>query len=515
MAIKASNQITITDITDAYTANLSSEAYVFTATETTVPANSTCSTTVSALHGNTSIMPAIDTSEIIFTAEGIIGNLNPNTTPKAPSITKNDDTTNKLSVLTFTLASGGTTVPIEATIPVHLDNDTVTITKKFTMGVSKQGNQGTPGQNGTSVTVSSTTYQYAKSTSGTTPPSSGWDSTPVAPTTTEYAWTKTTTTFSDNSTTVTYTVGGKVGQQGIQGPAGEDGTSSYFYVRYSKNASGNPMVVTPTSETQYMGVASTTSPTAPSSYSAYTWSKTKGEQGQQGVQGPAGEDGIPSYLHIKWSRDGVTFTPADEETGTPEGKTPDKWQGTYTDNNPVDSNVFSDYTWNDTSIYVQDSLNQLDSKIDGVDGRIGDVETDLHNNYYTNQDVDSKIKGNTDKINSIVDKVATLELDKGEFDVNVQRVINDYGVSKIETTTGYRFDENGLNISKTGSDIQNLLDNTGMYVNHSGVEMLGIDSTGGRMENLTVRKYLTMGDNSRFENYQGTRTGCFYTGGGS
>lgn len=332
-------------------------------------------------------------------------------------------------------------------------------------------------------------------------------------------------TFTYTSEGVIYTLYKKISVvlalQGAQGPAGQDGTdgsdgtSSYFYVRYSKNASGNPMVETPTSETEYMGVASTTSPTAPTSYSAYTWSKIKGEQGLQGIRGPAGEDGLPSYLHIKWSKDGINFTPADETTGTPEGKTPDKWQGTYTDNNPVDSNVFSDYTWNDTSIYVQDSLNQLDSKIDGVDGRIGDVETDLHNNYYTNEDVDSIVQGNTDQINAVVSRVTTLELDKDSFNVDVQKVIDDYGVSKIETTTGYRFDENGLNISKTGSDIQNLIDNTGMYVNHSGVEMLGIDSTGGRMENLTVRKYLTMGTNSRFEDYQGTRTGCFYIGGES
>ena len=232
MAIKASNQITITDITDAYAANLSSEAYVFTATGTTVPANSACSTTVSALCGSTSMMPTINTSEITFTAEGVSGNLSSSTTPKAPSVTKNDDTSTKLTVLTFTLASGGTTVPIEATIPVHLDSNTVTITKKFTMGISKQGNQGNPGQNGTSVTVSSTTYQYAKSTSGTTPPSSGWGSTPVAPTTTEYAWTKTTTTFSDNSTAVTYTVGGKVGQQGSPGAAGTSPTVTNTKTQY-------------------------------------------------------------------------------------------------------------------------------------------------------------------------------------------------------------------------------------------------------------------------------------------
>lgn len=305
MAIKASNQITITDITDAYAANLSSEAYVFTATGTTVPANSACSTTVSALCGSTSMMPTINTNEITFTAEGVSGNLSSSTTPKAPSVTKNDDEAAKLTVLTFTLASGGTTVPIEATIPVHLDNNTVTITKKFTMGVSKQGNQGNPGQNGTSVTVSSTTYQYAKSTSGTTPPTSGWGSTPVAPTTTEYAWTKTTTKFSDNSTAVTYTVGGKVGQQGNPGTNGTSPTVTNTKTQYQKSTSGTSVPTGTWSDSALAPDASN-----------YVWTKTTitysdgataityAVAGKQGQQGAAGADAITMSIT---SNNGVIF----------------------------------------------------------------------------------------------------------------------------------------------------------------------------------------------------------------
>lgn len=150
---------------------------------------------------------------------------------------------------------------------------------------------------------------------------------------------------------------GPQGEQGIPGPAGSDGTSSYFYVRYSANSSGNPMTTTPQSDTQYMGVASTTSSTAPTSPSAYTWSKTKGEQGEQGIQGIQGQtgaDGRSSYLHIKYSEDGTTFTPA--QSGYAEGKKPSRWQGTYVDFNSTDSNTFSDYNWVDTAIMVEDLL---------------------------------------------------------------------------------------------------------------------------------------------------------------
>ena len=64
---------------------------------------------------------------------------------------------------------------------------------------------------------------------------------------------------------------GPPGDQGVQGPPGTNGTSTYFYVKYSENATGNPMTDVPTSNSKYMGVASTTSPTGPTSPSGYTW----------------------------------------------------------------------------------------------------------------------------------------------------------------------------------------------------------------------------------------------------
>lgn len=68
------------------------------------------------------------------------------------------------------------------------------------------------------------------------------------------------------------------------------------------------MTTSPQSTTKYMGVASTTSSTAPTSYSAYTWTLIKGNDGSSGSPGTPGADGKSSYLHIKYSDDGTTFT---------------------------------------------------------------------------------------------------------------------------------------------------------------------------------------------------------------
>jgi len=91
------------------------------------------------------------------------------------------------------------------------------------------------------ITITNVAYAYQLSTNGTTPPTGEWSSTPVAPTATQYAWTRTTTTYSDGTIVTTYTVGGKQGIQGIQGEKGDDGDSITITsqtVRYQSSTSG-------------------------------------------------------------------------------------------------------------------------------------------------------------------------------------------------------------------------------------------------------------------------------------
>lgn len=154
------------------------------------------------------------------------------------------------------------------------------------------------------------------------------------------------------------------GADGINGINGTDGISTYFYVRYSANANGSSMVTTPSSTTLYMGTCSTTSPTAPTSPSEYKWSLIKGADGadgNDGTPGEKGEDGRTSYLHIKYSNDGQTFTPNNgEDLGL--------YIGTYVDFKENDSTNFSDYKWK--KFVGEDGKNGLDG-INGTDGQDG------------------------------------------------------------------------------------------------------------------------------------------------
>lgn len=88
--------------------------------------------------------------------------------------------------------------------------------------------------------------------------------------------------------------------------------------------------------------------------------------------------------------------------------------------------------------------------------------------------------------------------------------VEQQGVGRITTETGFTFDEKGLTISKSGTQMENLLDETGMFVKRSGTVILQADQSGVEAADVSVRNYLVIGDHARLEDYGGSRTACFW-----
>lgn len=216
-------------------------------------------------------------------------------------------------------------------------NNSVTTTSPICV----TGKDGDNGVEGTS--VSNVDVFYYQSTSATSLQGGSWQTTAPTWTNGKYVWSKT-ITYLDNGTQIESNpicITGERGQNGIDGingTNGKDGISTYFFIRYSEFSDGSNMTSTPTTKTKYMGTATTTTNVAPTTPSSYVWTLVKGADGKDGEQGIAGANGSSSYLHIKYSNDGRTFTANNgEELGS--------WIGTYVDTNPMDSSVFSDYNW--------------------------------------------------------------------------------------------------------------------------------------------------------------------------
>lgn len=129
--------------------------------------------------------------------------------------------------------------------------------------------------------------------------------------------------------------------------------------------------------------------------------------------------------------------------------------------------------------------------------------------------IDDKITASVDSIDG---RVTSLEQDNDSLSIRIQNIENkEVDVDHVTTSTGYTFNADGLSIYKSGEEIKNLLDNTGMYVTRSGDEILTANNEGVRAINLTAKQYLIVGASSRFEDYSNgedtRRTACFYIGG--
>ena len=125
--------------------------------------------------------------------------------------------------------------------------------------------------------------------------------------------------------------------------------------------------------------------------------------------------------------------------------------------------------------------------------------------------VDSVESGLRDEITKTE---TALKRDTESVSVAVKQ-ITENGVDRVETTTGYRLDASGLNISKSGEEMTNLLDNTGMYVKRSGNNILVANNKGVEAVNLHAKTYLIIGSGdgrSRIEDYGTNRTGVFWIG---
>lgn len=154
MAIKSADQITIVDVTDAYSVMLTSETYTFVGEVSGTTTGLTCTTQAVAYCG------ANRCSTVTVNAANI-------TCPSGISASVSNSGSNVVTI-TFTTTSA-IKESCEATIPVEVDG--ITINKKFSFAVALKGKTGSPGAAGAdaiTLTVTSSNGTVFKNSSGST-----------------------------------------------------------------------------------------------------------------------------------------------------------------------------------------------------------------------------------------------------------------------------------------------------------------------------------------------------------
>ena len=278
-----------------------------------------------------------DVSTVTQTAETLSGTVS--------SLQTTVDSSIATVAYTYGYGTSDTTHPADSaftysSMPARVDGQyiwrkMVTTTNAGTTTTKYEMVQGADGASGTSVYIASQVVDYLESASGTTVPSGTWSTTIPDVADGNYLWTRTTVNYSDNTSTVSYSVArqGENGEEGsqiwttttapttpnytftisnLQGDSnvspkigdvimysyyrytissvssstvlcstrqslrGANGTSYYTYVRYSANSDGSSMTTAPNANTKYIGIYTGTSSTVPA-YTEFTWSQYVGE----------------------------------------------------------------------------------------------------------------------------------------------------------------------------------------------------------------------------------------------
>jgi hypothetical protein len=146
------------------------------------------------------------------------------------------------------------------------------------------------------------------------------------------------------------------------------------------------------------------------------------------------------------------------------------------------------------------SISSLQVDTDGIFSSISVVEQNL-----------------TEKLTTVNDEVEMLKqsvetaITKDELTIEIQKEISK-GTDKVITETGYRFDSDGLTISKTNNELTTTVTENGLQVNRNGETVLVANSNGVSAEDLHATTFIIIGNNSRLETWQGNRTACFWIG---
>lgn len=163
---------------------------------------------------------------------------------------------------------------------------------------------------------------------------------------------------------------------------------------------------------------------------------------------------------------------------------------------------------------VNNSIDMLVSQVEGNAGSITQLQIDTTGISASVKSLSESTKQNIDGINDEMELVKS-SVDAKMTSEDVQLAIKkemSNGVDKVETSTGFTFNETGLTVSKSNSQMETTITEDGMRVYRNNDEVLIADNQGVKAEDLHATTYLIIGNNSRFEDY-GNRTACFWIGG--
>lgn len=164
---------------------------------------------------------------------------------------------------------------------------------------------------------------------------------------------------------------------------------------------------------------------------------------------------------------------------------------------------------------TEESTSSLESGLSSTNERIGALEINTNDIFASVSSLQTSTNTSLENMSNDIAAIASSvesKMTSEEVQIQINKSLEN-GVNKVTTSTGFTFNDNGLTVSKTNSEMSTTITEDGMTVYKSSEAMLVANNEGVKAEDLHATTYLIIGNNSRFEDYDSDRTGCFWIGG--
>ena len=156
-------------------------------------------------------------------------------------------------------------------------------------------------------------------------------------------------------------------------------------------------------------------------------------------------------------------------------------------------------------------LTQLPVTADGLTALVQSQQQQVQEVKDAQEDAQNALEGLDQSVQEISSRV-DLALTSDQVEIAIEKKLAQ-GVDTVTTKTGFTFDDVGLTVSKTGSEMTTQVTEDGMTISRSGTQVLLVDNQGVEATNLHAKTFLILAGKARLEPYGADRMGCFWIGG--
>lgn len=162
----------------------------------------------------------------------------------------------------------------------------------------------------------------------------------------------------------------------------------------------------------------------------------------------------------------------------------------------------------------QERITTINENISSLNQTATDITATVSSTQETVADLKDGLQDavtSTNQTISALQQQVSAAITSSDLQIAISEALSD-GVDSVVTSTGYKFDKDGLSISRSNSDISTNIDNEGMRVSTQFEEVLTATNSGVNALNLTARNFLIIGARSRIQDYGADQTGIFWIG---